>query len=81
MPDAAEGAEAGGFVFAVGAQEGGAVVGHERLELAAGEILVGDHDVSGDGDAVEHLGRDDPFADVRAGQFPADRHPSPLVIR
>jgi hypothetical protein len=30
--------------------------------------------VAGDRDSVEHLGRDLAFADVRCGEFPADRH-------
>ena len=51
------------------------MVGHQLLELGAGEVLVGDHGVPGDGDAVEHLGGDDAFADVGGGQLPADRHP------
>jgi len=63
------------FVFAVGAQERCPRLGHELLELGAGEVLVGDHDVAGDGDALEDLGGDDAFADVGGGQFPADRHP------
>jgi hypothetical protein len=36
------------------------------LEFFADEVLVGDHHVAGDGDAVKHLGGDDSFADVRA---------------
>jgi len=75
LADGAKAAVAARFVFAVGAQERRSMVGHELLEFPAGEVLVGDHRVPGDRDAVEHLGRDDSFADVRAGQFPADRHP------
>src|SRR3954454_25398841 len=71
LADLAEAAVAVRFVAAVGAQKRRAGARHELLELGAGEVLVGDHDVAGDGHAVEHFGGDDPFADVRGGQFPA----------
>src|SRR3954465_3922352 len=47
LADGAEVAVARWFVFGVGAQEGGARLRHEVLELGAGEALVGDHEVSG----------------------------------
>src|SRR3954463_15601683 len=75
LADGAEAAVAGGFVLAVGAQEPGAGSGHQGFEVATGEVLVGDHGVAGDGDAFEHFGGDDAFAEVGRGEFPADRHP------
>jgi hypothetical protein len=64
-----------GSFLAVGAQERRAGASHEVLEFGAGEVLVGDHGVAGDRDAVEHLGGDDPLADVGGRELPADRHP------
>jgi hypothetical protein len=38
------------------------------------KVLVGDHNMPGDRNAVEHLGGHDAFADVGGGQLPTDRH-------
>jgi len=46
LADAAEVAEAGLFVSAVGAQEDRSEFAHEGLELFAGEAFVGDHGVA-----------------------------------
>src|SRR5215210_1543502 len=46
LAHAAEGAQAGLLVLSVGAQEDRAELGHQRLELLAGEALVGDHGVA-----------------------------------
>ena len=54
---AAQVAEARLFVFAVGAQEDRAQFAHQRLELLAGEALVGDHGVAIEVHALEHLGK------------------------
>ena len=58
LTDAAEAAEAARFVFAVRAQEDRAELGHQPFELLAGEALVGDHGVTLEVDAFEHLGGD-----------------------
>jgi hypothetical protein len=49
LADGAEAAVAAWFVFAIGSEEVRAAVDHELLELTAGEVLVGDDDMAGDG--------------------------------
>src|SRR4051794_16569555 len=61
LPDAAQAAEAGLFVFAVGAQERGAERADELLEVGAGEAFVADHGLTGLERALEQFGGDDPL--------------------
>src|ERR1035437_1417411 len=56
LANAAELAESGLLVFAVRASEDRAQLEHQRFELFAGESLVGDHGVTVEVDAREHLG-------------------------
>src|SRR5829696_3690911 len=51
LAHAAEATEPGLFVFAVGAQEERAKLGHQGLKVLAGEALVGDHGVAVEFDA------------------------------
>src|SRR6266545_268246 len=80
LADAAELAEPGLFVFAVGADEGGVQSRDCLLELAPGEAFVADDDLLAGEEplaagAVEHRRGDLALGLVRRGQAEADRHP------
>src|SRR6266516_2247333 len=53
LAHAAQPAKASGLVFAVGAQKEGTELSHQRLEVLAGEALVGDHGVAVKVNAIE----------------------------
>jgi len=61
LPGAAEVAEAGWFVFAVGAQEDRSQFARQGFELSAGEAVVGDHGGAVEVDPLQHLGGDVAF--------------------
>jgi hypothetical protein len=56
-----------GFVAAVGAQEVGSQIGHELLELAAGEAFVCHDGVAVQLDALQHLGGDNTLGQPSGG--------------
>jgi hypothetical protein len=75
LADAAEGAEAWSFVFAVGAKDGGAERVDELFELGAGVAFVADHRLARLEDTLEQLGGDDPLGLVGGRELEADRQP------
>src|SRR5438874_18716 len=75
LADAAEGAEARLFVFAVGAQQRAAERGDELFEFAASEAFVADHDLAGLEYTLEQLGGHSTFGRVCRCEFEADRQP------
>src|SRR5215211_1744435 len=74
LAGAAERAEAGLLVLAVGAHQHAAVVGDELLELAASEALVGEHQAALDRHPLEDLGRRLALGNVGRRELEADRH-------
>src|SRR5215210_7554950 len=73
LAQGAELAETDGFVLAVGAQEVGAAIGHERLELAPGEALVRDDGIAVEWHPFEHLLGDLSLRSVGGGELESDR--------
>src|ERR1700730_5520489 len=73
--DRSERAVASPLVFSIRSQEPCAVAGHELFELLAGEALVGEHGVTVEIDALEHLRGDLALRRGGWGELEADRHP------
>src|SRR6266536_5301113 len=73
LANAAQRAEAWALVAAVGPQEGGAAIGDPALELLTGKALVGDEEVAGEWDPLEHLACDPTLGSVRRRQLEGDR--------
>src|SRR5437764_10691471 len=75
LPDWSQRAVAAGFVFAVGAQEAAAEVGHEFFKLLAGEAFVGEHGVAVELDTPHQLTSDLALGNIGWGELERDRHP------
>ena len=75
LADPAEIVVAVAFVVAVGAAELAVEVEYELFEVAAGEVLVGDDDLSGTRAAFREFRSEDPFRRGGGGQLVAAGHP------
>jgi hypothetical protein len=63
------------FVFAVGAQDGGAERADVLFEVGAGEAFVADYGLPWLEDALEQFGGDEALGRVCRGELEADRQP------